>query len=159
MTDKEFKRLSRAQLIDVIYQLQLKHEELLAENERLEKELEDKRLRISKVGNIAEAALEIHDVMLAAQDAAAHYVEEIEVRANDEYQRICQEAQDKAALIIEKAQREADKIMSRAKKEKPDQDPIIAAILKEFGSYRYIQVNIHEANKKRHRISAHKASG
>lgn len=136
MTDKEFKRLSRAQLIDVIYQLQLKHEELLAENERLEKELEDKRLRISKVGNIAEAALEIHDVMLAAQDAAAHYVEEIEVRANDEYQRICQEAQDKAALIIEKAQREADKIMSRAKKEKPDQDPIIAAILKEFGSYR-----------------------
>ena len=136
MTDKEFKRLSRAQLIDVIYQLQLKHEELIAENERLEKELEDKRLRISKVGNIAEAALEIHDVMLAAQDAAAHYVEEIEIRANDEYQRICQEAQDKAALIIEKAQREADKIMSQAKKEKPDQDPIIAAILKEFGSYR-----------------------
>ena len=136
MTDKEFKRLSRAQLIDVIYQLQLKHEELLAENERLEKELEDKRLRISKVGNIAEAALEIHDVMLAAQDAAAHYVEEIEIRANDEYQRICQEAQDKAAVIIEKAQREADKIMSQAKKEKPDQDPIIAAILKEFGSYR-----------------------
>ena len=135
MTDKEFKRLSRAQLIDVIYQLQLKHEELLAENERLEKELEDKRLRISKVGNIAEAALEIHDVMLAAQDAAAHYVEEIEIRANDEYQRICQEAQDKAAVIIEKAQREADKIMSQAKKEEPDQDPIIAAILKEFGSY------------------------
>ena len=132
MTDKEFKRLSRAQLIDVIYQLQLKHEELLAENERLEKELEDKRLRISKVGNIAEAALEIHDVMLAAQDAAAHYVEEIEIRANDEYQRICQEAQDKAAVIIEKAQREAEKIMSRAKKEKPDQDPIIAAILEEF---------------------------
>ena len=136
MTDKEFKRLSRAQLIDVIYQLQLRHEELIAKNERLEKELEDKRLRISKVGNIAEAALEIHDVMLAAQDAAAHYVEEIEIRANDEYQRICQEAQDKAASIIEKAQREAEKIMSRAKKEKPDQDPIIAAILKEFGSYR-----------------------
>ena len=136
MTDKEFKRLSRAQLIDVIYQLQLRHEELIAKNERLEKELEDKRLRISKVGNIAEAALEIHDVMLASQDAAAHYVEEIEIRANDEYQRICQEAQDKAASIIEKAQREAEKIMSRAKKEKPDQDPIIAAILKEFGSYR-----------------------
>ena len=74
--------------------------------------------------------------MLAAQDAAAHYVEEIDIRANDEYQRICQEAQDKAAVIIEKAQREAEKIMSRAKKEKPDQDPIIAAILKEFGSYR-----------------------
>ena len=41
MTDKEFKRLSRAQLIDIIYELQLKQEELAAENERLSKALAD----------------------------------------------------------------------------------------------------------------------
>ena len=29
MTDKEFKRLSRAQLLDIIYQLQLQNEELI----------------------------------------------------------------------------------------------------------------------------------
>ena len=34
MTDKEFKRLTRAQLIEVIYQLQLNQDELEAENER-----------------------------------------------------------------------------------------------------------------------------
>ena len=73
MTDKEFKRLRRAQLIDIIYQLQLKQEELTAENEKLSKALADKRLRVSKAGNIAEAALEIHNVMQAAQDAAAHF--------------------------------------------------------------------------------------
>ena len=32
MTNKEFKRLSRAQLIDIIYEFQLKQEELTAEN-------------------------------------------------------------------------------------------------------------------------------
>ena len=63
MTDKEFKRLSRSQLIDIIYQLQLKQEELTAENESLSKALADKRLRVSQVGNIAEAALEMHNVM------------------------------------------------------------------------------------------------
>ena len=63
MTDKEFKRLSRSQLIDIIYQLQLKQEELTADNEKLSKALADKRLRVSKAGNIAEAALEIHNVM------------------------------------------------------------------------------------------------
>jgi hypothetical protein len=108
MTDKEFKRLSRSQLIDVIYQLQLKQEELTADNEKLTRALADKRLRVSKAGNIAEAALEIHNVMQAAEDAAAHYVEEIQSRVDNEYQLILKEAKDKAAAIIEKAQQEAN---------------------------------------------------
>ncbi len=53
MTDKEFKRLNRSQLIDIIYQLQLKQEELMADNEKLSKELEDKRTRVSNAGNLA----------------------------------------------------------------------------------------------------------
>lgn len=131
MTDKEFKRLSRAQLIDIIYQLQLKQEELTADNEELAKALEDRRLRVSEAGNIAEAALEIHKVMRAAQDAAEHYMEEIRLRVDDEYQRILKEAQDKAAAIIEKAQKEADEIAARAKKESVDCNSDVEAILKE----------------------------
>ena len=46
MTDKEFKRLSRSELIDIIYQLQLKQEELTADNRKLAKALADKRLRV-----------------------------------------------------------------------------------------------------------------
>ena len=110
MTNKEFKRLSRSQLIDIIYQLQLKQEELTADNEKLSKALADKRLRVNKAGNIAEAALEVHNVMQAAQDAAEHYLEEIQIRADNEYQRILQEAKDQAAALIEKAQQEADSI-------------------------------------------------
>lgn len=58
MTDKEFKRLSRAQLIEIIYQLQLELDKENEEKQALERELADKRLRLSNAGNIAEAALE-----------------------------------------------------------------------------------------------------
>ena len=147
MTDKEFKRLSRAQLIEIIYQLQLKQDELTAENEKLSQALADKRLRVNKVGNIAEAALEIHNVMQAAQDAAAHYLEEIQIRANNEYQRILKEIQEKAAIIekaqleaaaiIEKARQEAAEIVAQAQNQNPDYDPVVKAILKEYGIDQY----------------------
>ena len=127
MTDKEFKRLSRSQLIDIIYQLQLKQEELTAENEKLSKELADKRLRVSKAGNIANAALEIHNVMQAAQDAAAHYVEEIQIRVDEEYQRILKKANNKATAIIEEAKKAAAEIVAQAKKENTDYDPVVEA--------------------------------
>ena len=134
MTDKEFKRLSRSQLIDIIYQLQLKQDELITENEKLSKALDDKRLRVEKTGNIAEAALEIHNVMQAAQNAATHYLEEIEIRADQEYQRILEEARAEAASILESAKNEADRIVAQAKAEYTDYDSIVAAIIEEYGS-------------------------
>jgi len=134
MTDKEFKRLSRSQLIEIIYQLQLKQEELTADNVKLAKALADKRLRVSKAGNIAEAALEMHHVMQAAQDAAEHYLAEIKIRVNNEHQRILKDARTEAAAIIAKAKKEADKIVAQAKAENPDYDPVVEAILKKYGS-------------------------
>ena len=41
MTDKEFKRLSRAQLIEIIYQLQLQIDKLSEQTQELESELKD----------------------------------------------------------------------------------------------------------------------
>ena len=117
MTDKEFKRLSRSELIEIIYQLQLKQEELAADNEKLEKALADRRLRVNRAGNIAEAALELHNVMQSAQDAADHYVEETKTRVDIERRRIVKDAREKAEVIVAKARQEADRIIAQAKKE------------------------------------------
>ena len=125
MTDKEFKRLSRSQLIDIIYQLQLKQDELIADNENLSKALADKRLRVSKAGNIADAALEIHNVMQAAQDAAAHYLEEIRIMRN--------ETEEKCRILLEKARKDADDIIVQAKRSNPSYDSVLEEIIKEFG--------------------------
>ena len=132
MTDKEFKRLSRSQLIEIIYQLQLKQEELTADNEKLSKALADKRLRVSEAGNIAEAALEIHNVMQAAQDAATHYLEEMRLRCDEEYQQTLKKAKDDAAAIVAKAKQEAAEIILKANNANSDYDPVVETILKEW---------------------------
>ena len=124
MTDKEFKRLSRAQLIDIIYQLQLQIDKLNEEKQELASELADKRLRLSNAGNIAEAALEINNCFRGAQNAAEQYLNEIKAIREEteaERQRILTEARAKAAAII-----------AGAKKAQGDYDSAIEAILKEY---------------------------
>ena len=106
MTDREFKRLSRSQLIDIIYQLQLKQEELTEENRNLKQELADKRIRLDQAGHIAEASLALHNVMQTAQDAANLYLEEIRIM-REETRKECRQ-------ILEKAQQEADAILEQA---------------------------------------------
>lgn len=105
MTDKEFKRLSKAQLLDVIYQLQLQVDELTEQKKSLENELKDKRLRMSKVGNLAEAALEMNDCFQNAQKAAEQYLSEVRIireETEEECQRILAQARAEAATILKK---------------------------------------------------------
>lgn len=125
MTDKEFRRLSRSQLVDIIYELQIREEELMDENERLKEELADRRLRISRAGNIAEAALEINNVMKSAQNAAEQYLEEIQLtrlEIEKERQRIISLTKEEAVRIIRRAKREAAMIIKRANRKAASYD-------------------------------------
>ena len=125
MTDKEFKRLSRAQLIEIIYQLQIKIDELSEDNQRLTEALADKRLRIDQAGNIAEAALEMNDCLRNVQKAADQYLEEIRaLHAETEAQ--CQK-------ILADARAEAAAIIANTKKRQGEYDLAIDEILKEYG--------------------------
>ena len=125
MTDKEFKRLSRAQLIEIIYQLQLQIDKLNEEKQALENELEDKRLRLQSAGNIAEAALEINDCFRSAQNAAEQYLNEIKA--------IREETDTERQRILKEAKAEAEAIIAGAKKTRGDYDSAIEAILREYG--------------------------
>ena len=124
MTDKEFKQLSRAQLIDIIYQFQLQVDKLTEQNQELERKLADKRLRINNAGNIAEAALEINDCFRSAQNAAEQYLNEIKA--------IREETEAERQRILAAAQAEAEAIIAGAKNIQGDYDSAIEAILKEF---------------------------
>lgn len=124
MTDKEFKRLSRAQLIEIIYQLQLQIDKLNEEKQALENELEDKRLRLQSAGNIAEAALEINGCFRSAQNAAEQYLNEIKA--------IREETDTERQRILKEAKAEAEAIIAGAKNTQGDYDSAIEAILKEY---------------------------
>lgn len=125
MTDKEFKRLSRSQLIDIIYQLQLQIDKLTEQNQKLEQELADKRLRLRNAGNIADAALEINDCFRSAQNAAEQYLNEIKA--------IREETEADSQRILAQAQAAAEAIIANAKMTRSDYDSAIEAILNEYG--------------------------
>ena len=90
MTDKELKRLSRNELLDMlIYQAE--------ENKKLREELENARLEllkreiaIEKAGTLAEASMYISNVFDSADNAAKIYLENIEQRRR-ETDEICKQ--------------------------------------------------------------------
>ena len=77
MVNKELKRLRRSELLELLL-LQTKEMERLKEQlKKAEAELEDRRLKVDKAGNLADAVIEINGVMAAAQAAADQYLENI----------------------------------------------------------------------------------
>lgn len=77
MTDKEFKRLKRSDLLDIILELQKKNREQEERISTLEQQLSSRELKLEKAGSIAEAALAVNGVMEAAQAAADQYLEQL----------------------------------------------------------------------------------
>lgn len=77
MTGKELKRLSRAELLELLLQQSREVERLQKKLDRAEKQLQSRQIMIEEAGNIAEAALRINEVFEAAQQAADQYLENV----------------------------------------------------------------------------------
>jgi cell division septum initiation protein DivIVA len=104
MFSKELKRLSRRELVDIIYQMKKNEEQLQAKIDELEEALQDKRIKISTAGSIAEAAVDITNVFHTAQRTADLYLQEISYM-KAETEREC-------AKMLEDARKEAANILS-----------------------------------------------
>ena len=84
MTDKELKKLTRAELLEMLL-IQSKEKQRLEEELREAKEkLEERDIMIAEAGSIAEAALRLNDVFEAAQKAADQYLENVKREAGKE---------------------------------------------------------------------------
>lgn len=120
MTDQELRRLNRAELIDIIYELQLRREQQEEENRSLRQQLEDRLLHIQKAGSIAEAAIQVNQVIEAAQAAADQYLSSIHAANTDMDQRIAAaeqsiaDARSQASAITAQANRQAEAIVRDA---------------------------------------------
>lgn len=77
MISKELKKLSRRELVDIIYQMKKNEQQMQEEIAALQDALQEKRIRISEAGSIAEAATSITNVFASAQRAADLYLQEI----------------------------------------------------------------------------------
>lgn len=110
MNEKEFRRLNRTELVEIIYHLQLEAQQLKDENANLRQSLESKEIKIANAGSIAQAAMDLSGVFQTAQAAADQYLMEVQ-RGNDKAQAECDEmiaaAKAKAEDIIKEAEAEA----------------------------------------------------
>lgn len=115
MTDKELRHLSRAELIDIIYELQKQAEAYTAQNAQLQAALDDRALRLSSAGSIAEAAIRVNQVFETAQAAADQYLESLRT-ANAGLDEKIAAAEQRGREIQEDAQRQADRIVGEAER-------------------------------------------
>ena len=107
MDNKELKKLSRRELIEIIYQMKRNEQKLQEENAALQTALKDKRIRLEKAGSIADAVASVSGLFTAAQSTVELYLNEIacmKADARRECAQMLEEARETAARIISEAQ-------------------------------------------------------
>lgn len=70
---KELKKLKKVELLEILYQQNLKIDNLNEKITQLEKQLADKTICIAEAGSIAEAALKLTNIFEEAQKAIELY--------------------------------------------------------------------------------------
>ena len=117
MTEKDLRKLNRYQLLEMLVVQTERANKLQAKLEETEKLLADQELRMTSLGSIAEASLQLKGVFEAAQAAADLYLEQ----ARDRAEQLEQQAQRKAAEIEQEAYRKAAGIVLLAREQsRPD---------------------------------------
>lgn len=83
MTDKELRRLSRGELLEMLI-AQIEENQLLKQQLKdAQLQLDNRQIAIETSGSIAEAALKLNGVFQAAEEAAQQYIENIKRKAEE----------------------------------------------------------------------------
>lgn len=117
MTEKELKRLTRADLLEMLI---AQSEELRQVKERLkiaEAALANRVIEIDNAGSIAEASLRLNGVFEAAQAACEQYTENIRL-LSERSQLVCrrmeEESREQAERLLEQTRRRCEEMEAQA---------------------------------------------
>lgn len=102
---KSLRKLSRSELIDIIYELKAQEALLERENEELKKKLENRTIMLKNSGSIADAAIQINRLLETAQQTANDYldsIEQLKVRTEKEQELIIDVTNKKALEYLKK---------------------------------------------------------
>ena len=111
MTEKDMKKMTRYQLLELLIIQSEQVKDLQKKLEEVQKELDAQEIQMAVVGSIAEASMQLGGIFDAAQRTADIYLNTVKERvvlieehANREAERIIREAQEKARQILEDAE-------------------------------------------------------
>ena len=138
MISKELKKLSRRELVDIIYQMKKNEQQLQEEVSSLKTALQDKRIRMEEAGSVAAAALSITDVLGAAQRTADLYLHEIASMKED--------AEKECSVMLAEARSAVDTIFEDGRKQCEELSSLFA---EEYIKYQRLKEAVQKLEEKK----------
>lgn len=131
MNDKELRKLSRRELLEMLIEQTKENSRLEQELAEVKEGLEQKKITIDRAGTLAEAALALNHVFEAADAAAKQYLENIRKEngeseeepaadaesPEEKAEKLLDEAEKKAREIVSEAERKAEETAAKAEKQ------------------------------------------
>lgn len=106
MTERELRRLSRADLLELLLAQRRENEQLRCMLDQTQSQLADRTIKIDNAGTLAEASLQLSGIFTAAQDACQYYVDNIQ-QLSERQSLVCQqmeqETREKCDRMLEQA--------------------------------------------------------
>lgn len=109
MNNKELKKLSRKDLLEIILAQTNRIEDLETENRKLTTELNSKKIDIESSGSLAEAVVKLSGIFDLAQKTADEYVSLIKVNTKKQETKMKKELEKEKNKIIKRTMKECDK--------------------------------------------------
>ncbi len=110
MTERELRRLSRADLLELLLAQRRENEQLRCILDQTQAQLADRTIKIENAGSIAEASLQLNGIFTAAQDSCQQYLDNIRLM-NDRQTQVCQqmeqETKEKCDRMVAEAEMKA----------------------------------------------------
>ena len=98
--DNDLRKMSRAELLEVLLVQSKEIDRLTAQLEELQEKMAQRKIGLAHAGNIAEASLQLSGIFEAAQAAADQYLENIMVPVA--------ETEERCSLMLEQTQQQCD---------------------------------------------------
>lgn len=117
MTSNELRKLSRADLLEMMLAVTKENEQLRKSMDHMKQQLADRTVSVESCGSLAEAVLKINGVMEATQAACDQYVQNIQERFANQKQicsRMEEETKQHCEQMLVQAQAQAQQMLAQA---------------------------------------------
>ena len=108
MTERELRRLSRTDLLELLLAQRKENEQLRCLLDQTQAQLADRTIKINNAGSIAEASLQLSGIFEAAQDSCQYYLDNIRL-LSERQSAVCRqmeaETKEKCDRMVEEAER------------------------------------------------------
>lgn len=116
MTERELRRLSRTDLLELLLAQRKENEQMRCLLDQTQAQLTDRTIKINNAGSIAEASLQLSGIFEAAQDSCQYYLENIR-QLSEQQSAACQQKETETREKCDRMAAEAEQRVYRMEAE------------------------------------------